>query len=87
MSKTVTKNRGSMENIYSLDGKVPLLKHDEETNYARQMFEGINAPLVILAEALIERVREMSEEDYQLLYTVATTMMIEEKPNYDEGTL
>jgi len=66
-------------------GKVPLLKHDEETAYARQMFEGINAPLVILAEALINRVREMSEEDYQLLYTVATTMMIEEKPNYDEN--
>ena len=27
-------------------GKVPLLKHEEETEYARQMFEGINAPLV-----------------------------------------
>ncbi len=66
-------------------GKVPLLKHDEETAYARQMFEGINAPLVFIAEALIARVREMSEEEYQLLYTIATTMMIEEKPNYDEN--
>ena len=66
-------------------GKVPLLKHDEETAYARQMFEGINAPLVLLTEALIARVKEMSEEDYQLLYTIATTMLIEEKPSFDEN--
>ena len=66
-------------------GKVALLKHDEETAYARQMFEGINAPLVILAEALVNRVREMSEEEYQLLYTIATTMMIEEKNSYEDG--
>lgn len=66
-------------------GKVPLLKHGEETAYARQMFEGINAPLVILTEALVERIRELSEESYQLVYTVATTMMIEEKAATDEA--
>ena len=66
-------------------GKVPLLKHDEETTYARQMFEGINAPLVILTEALIEKLHEMSEEDYQLIHTIATTQLVEEKPNVDDG--
>ncbi|MBR2986789.1 MAG: sigma-70 family RNA polymerase sigma factor, partial [Clostridia bacterium] len=66
-------------------GKVPLLKHDEETEHARRMFEGINAPLVILTEKLIEAVKAMSEESYELLYTIATTQLVEEKQASDDG--
>ena len=65
-------------------GKVPLLKHEEETEYARQMFEGINAPLVLLAEELVERVKELSSESYNVLYNI-TGILVEDKTAQDEN--
>jgi len=65
-------------------GKVPLLKHEEETEYARQMFEGINAPLVLLAAELIERVKELSSDSYDVLYNVAGAL-VEDKTAQDDG--
>ena len=65
-------------------GKVPLLKHEEETEYARQMFEGINAPLVLLAAELVERVKELSSESYDLLYEM-TGKLVEDKTSQDDG--
>ena len=65
-------------------GKVPLLKHEEETEYARNMFEGINAPLVLLSAELIERVKELSSESYEHLYDVATSL-VEDKNAIDDG--
>jgi len=65
-------------------GKVPLLKHEEETEYARQMFEGINAPLVLLAAELVERVKEISSESYDVLYNTANAL-VEDKTAQDDG--
>ena len=65
-------------------GKVPLLKHEEETEYARQMFEGINAPLVLLAAELVERVKELSPESYEMLYEI-TGKLVEDKTAQDDG--
>ena len=65
-------------------GKVPLLKHEEETEYARQMFEGINAPLVLLAAELVERVKELSAESYEVLHEI-TGKLVEDKTAQDDG--
>ncbi len=65
-------------------GKVPLLRHDEETDYARSMFEGINAPLVILSAALTERVKELSHDSLELL-TALSSSLVEDKLPFEEG--
>ena len=65
-------------------GKVPLLKHEEETEYARQMFEGINAPLVLLAAELVERVKALSLESYETLHEI-TGKLVEDKTAQDDG--
>ena len=65
-------------------GKVSLLKHEEETEYARQMFEGINAPLVLLAAELVERVKGISDESYEMLYNLANSL-VEDKTAQDDG--
>ena len=65
-------------------GKVPLLKHEEETADARQMFEGINAPLVLLAAELIERVKELSDESYETIYNI-TNLLVEDRTGQDDS--
>ncbi len=65
-------------------GKVPLLKHEEETEYARAMFEGINAPLVLLSAELVERVKELSPKSFELLAEIAETL-VEDRNANDDG--
>ncbi len=65
-------------------GKVSLLTHEKETEYARNMFEGINAPLVIVAEALVEKVKALSEADYECFKATALSL-VEEKPAFDDA--
>ena len=65
-------------------GKVPLLKLEEETRHARTMFEGLNTPLILLASELVERVKELSEENYETLVS-AVNILVEEKMAEEES--
>lgn len=64
-------------------GKVSLLSHEKETEYARSMFEGINAPLVIMSDELVKKIREMSETDYLALRAAAISLA-EEKSSFTD---